>query len=219
MYNGIRKINIKDFERKLRPSLGNLTVQPGFGDSVLLAVTIYDIDMDEEIVYISWGYGRKSNGVDDPLFTPYSRQHNTSSAPPQLWEEIGKLPYPLVEPFQTIYGDPDVSKDEVLHQPQVNLLIQREDLSNVLQEHKVLFIGDSAHTWSNHAGTGGNNAIIDGLELGKLLQERKNPEEFYNESYQRWNDSFGNNAKVFEDMIRPQAEWRRMIDSRNKRVA
>jgi 2-polyprenyl-6-methoxyphenol hydroxylase-like FAD-dependent oxidoreductase len=125
----------------------------------------------------------------------------------------------LVEPFQTIYGDPDISKDEVLHQPLVNLLIQREDLSNILEKHKVLFIGDSAHTWSNHAGTGGNNAIIDGLDLGKVLQEGKNPEEFYDESYQRWKDSFGSNAKVFEDMIRPQAEWRRMIDSQNKHVA
>jgi hypothetical protein len=47
MYNGIRKIGIQDFERKLQPSLGNLTVQPGIGDSVLLAVTIYDIDLDE----------------------------------------------------------------------------------------------------------------------------------------------------------------------------
>jgi hypothetical protein len=58
MYNGIRKMNFKDFERKLRPSLGNLTLQPGFGDSMILAVTIYDIDMEKEIVYISWGYGR-----------------------------------------------------------------------------------------------------------------------------------------------------------------
>jgi hypothetical protein len=119
-YNGIRKVSIQDFERKPRPSLGNLTVQPGIGDSVLLAVTIYDIDLDEEIVYISWGYKRKSKGLDVPLFTLYSCQHNTSYAPPRLWEEIGNLPYPLVEPFQTIYRGPDISKDEVLHQPLFN---------------------------------------------------------------------------------------------------
>jgi 2-polyprenyl-6-methoxyphenol hydroxylase-like FAD-dependent oxidoreductase len=97
-------------------------------------------------------------------------------------------------------------------------LIEREDLSSILKKHKVLFIGDAAHTWSNHAGTGGNNAILDGLELGKVLQEGKSPEEFYNKSYQRWKDSFGSNAKVFEDMIRPQAEWRLLIDSQNKRL-
>jgi flavin-dependent dehydrogenase len=125
----------------------------------------------------------------------------------------------LVEPFQAIYGDPDISKDEVLHQPLVNLLIQREELSNILKKHKAIFIGDSAHTWSNYAGTGGNNAITDGLDLGKVLQEGKNLEEFYNKSYQRWKDSFGSNAKFFEDMIRPQAEWRRIIDSQNKHVA
>jgi hypothetical protein len=135
-YNGIRKVSIQDFERKPRPSLGNLTVQPGIGDSVLLAVTIYDIDLDEEIVYISWGYKRKSKGLDVPLFTLYSCQHNTSYAPPRLWEEIGNLPYPLVEPFQTIYRGPDISKDEVLHQPLFNLLIEREDLSNILEKHR-----------------------------------------------------------------------------------
>jgi hypothetical protein len=129
-------VSIQDFERKPRPSLGNLTVQPGIGDSVLLAVTIYDIDLDEEIVYISWGYKRKSKGLDVPLFTLYSCQHNTSYAPPRLWEEIGNLPYPLVEPFQTIYRGPDISKDEVLHQPLFNLLIEREDLSNILEKHR-----------------------------------------------------------------------------------
>jgi hypothetical protein len=184
--------------RKKAPTVsGNLTVQPGIGNSVLLAVTIYDIDLDEDIIYISWGYTRRSKGLDDPLFTPYSCEHNTRYAPPQLWEEIGKLPYPLVEPFQAIYGDPEISKDEVLHQPLVNLLIQRKDLSNILKKHKVVFIGDSAHTWSNHAGTGGNTAIIDGLDLRKVLQEGKKPEDFCNKCYQRWKDSFDSNAKAF----------------------
>jgi hypothetical protein len=57
------------------------------------------------------------------------------------------------------------------------------------------------------------------MDLGKVLQEGKNPEEFYNKGYQRWKDSFGGNAKAFEDMLRPQAEWRRTIDSQNKRLA
>ena len=111
MYNGIRKMSIKDLERHLQPSLGSLTVQPGFGDSIFLAVTLYDIDPHEGTVYLSWGYTRRSKGADDPLFAPYSRQHNPSYAPPQLWEETGNLPHPLVEPFQTILGDPDVSQD------------------------------------------------------------------------------------------------------------
>jgi hypothetical protein len=100
---------------------------------VLLAVTIYDIDLDEDTVYIFWIYTRRSKGLDDSLFTLYSREHSTSYAPPQLWEEIRSLPYPLVEPFQTTFGDPDISKDGVLHQPLVNLLIQREDLSDILK--------------------------------------------------------------------------------------
>jgi hypothetical protein len=208
-----------DFKKTLQPSLGNLTVQPGIGDSVLLAVTLYDVDLDEDNVYISWGYTRRSTGSDDPLFIPYSRKRITIASQPlaQLWKEIGKLPFPLVEPFQTIFGDTDVvSKDEILNPPLVRMLIEREYLSSMLKKHKVLFIGDSAHTWSNHAGTGGNNAKMDGLGLGKALQQNINPEEFYNDSYERWRDGFENNANIFEDIIRPQEEWNRMIESQNK---
>jgi len=74
---------------------------------------------------------------------------------------LAGLLYPLVEPFRTIFGDPEISKDEVLHQLLVNLLILRDDLERMLRQHKVDFVGDAVHAWSNHAGTGGNNAILD----------------------------------------------------------
>jgi hypothetical protein len=193
-------MSTRDFEQTLRPALGKWCVRIGCHESRVIAVTVFDFDQENEVVSISWGYSRRVNSLNDPLFVPYSREHNISDVPHELWEEIENLQHPLIEPFRTIFGDPDIRKEEIIHHRLVTLLIPREDLSITLRKHKIAFIGDAAHAWSNFAGTGGNNAVLDGLELGKVLQEGKSPEIYYDKRYPQWKNSIVSNEKTYNDM-------------------
>ncbi|KAF2103096.1 FAD/NAD(P)-binding domain-containing protein [Rhizodiscina lignyota] len=210
-FNGSYRMSLQDFERTLQPSMGDSTVQIGLGDNLLAGIMLYDVDRKSGIVELSWGYSRRKRGENDALFAPYAGRHDKTIAPPQLWQELADLPHPLVEPFRSVFVIPDINTNSVIHHQLVSLLILREDLSEVLEKHKVVFAGDSVHDWTNHAGTSANTAIIDAITLGEIIVEGGNVESYYERRHPTWQKAYDHNAEDFEALHRPQEEWDRLF--------
>lgn len=209
-------MTIDEFGQTLQPTMGDSAARIGLGDNLVLAVTLYDVNRDAGMVDISWLYSRRKAEGNDPLFAPYAERHDKNCAPPTLWEEIANLPHPLVDPFKRIFARPDISTHPVIHHQLVSLLISREDLSQVLREHQIVFLGDSAHDWTNHAGTAANAAILDAIALGEVIAESKDPEVYYDQRHPTWLTSFENNAQDFETLHRPQQEWDRLFSAQRE---
>ena len=205
-------MSIRDFDQKLRPAMGDGCVQAGFGDNLFTAVTLYDVDRNAGYVEISWAYSRRKRGQDDPLFAPYAVRFDKNYAPPELWEELAELPHPLVEPFNHIFGEPDIKSSPTIHHQLVSLLISREDLSYVLEKHRTVFSGDSVHDWTNHAGSAANAAIVDGIALGEVIVAGTGLESYYGQRHPSWQAYYDQNAQDFEAMHKPQEEWDQLLE-------
>jgi monooxygenase len=204
-------MSIEDFEQKIRPSMGDWCVQLGLGDNLLIAITIYDLNRDAGYVDISWGYSRRHRGQNDPLFAPYASKHDKNYTPPELWREIEELPHPLVEPFKYVFGEPAMRANPTIHHQLVSLLIPQDDLSRVLERHKIVFMGDAVHDWTNHAGSAANAAIVDGVTLGVVIAESSNLESYYEQRRTAWQTLYDQNAQDFEALHKPQEEWDRLL--------
>lgn len=211
-------MSIQDFEEKLRPTLGPTCLRIGFDSEGcrIILVTIFDWDQEKNVVSISWAYSRRIKGPNDPLYTPYTPGHTTRTTPSQLWEEIRNLQHPLSEPFRTIFSDPDISKDKVIRHLLVTFAIPQKDLSSTLRKHRTVFIADSAHVWSNHAGTGGNNAILDALSLGRTLVEGKDPDTYYDERSLQWEHAIAKNIETYNNLHKTKDEWHEFIEAQRQ---
>lgn len=220
MMNGTHRYPIKEWDERLRATIGDSAVYPGFGDQRILAFTMYDADWDPETGYVdvSWGYSRRRRGDDDPLFVSFSdRNFDKSRAPPAFWDEVAQLPKNLVEPFKTIFGELSTRRDPTIHHQLVSLLIPKEDLLAKLREDRVVFVGDAVHDWSNHAGTAANAAIQDSLALGTVLARHEALETYYDERYPNWLSSYEKNGQDFEALHRPKDEWQKLLADQRAR--
>lgn len=215
MINGTCRFSLGEWNEKIKPEIEDSAVYPGFGDQMILAVTIYDANWDQENGYVnvSWGYSRRKKGDTDPLFVSYQdRSFDKSQAPEAFWNEVRALPKEIVEPFRTIFGELPIRRDRTIHHQLVSLLIPKDDLLSKLLSEKVVFIGDAVHDWSNHAGTAANAAIQDALVLGEILAQRGEMEEYYKERYPIWLKSYQKNGDDFQALHRPMSEWRNLLD-------
>ncbi|OAG07977.1 FAD/NAD(P)-binding domain-containing protein [Paraphaeosphaeria sporulosa] len=215
MLNGTCRFGVKEWNQKIAPHIGDVAVYPGFADQKVLAITIYDADWDlvEGYVDVSWGYSRRRRVGHDPLFVRYAdRSFDKAKAPEAFWDEIAALPAGLVEPFRTVFEGIRERGDRTIHHQLVSLLVPKEDLLEKLHSDRVVFIGDSVHDWSNHAGTAANAAIQDALALGEVLDGKKALEAYYEERYPAWLGSYDKNGEDFQALHRPLKEWKALLD-------
>lgn len=192
--------------------MNDLAAKIGFYDNSLLAVTIYDVDPTDGTVSISWGYSRRKRGDDDPLFVPYSAGKDKWRAAPMPWDELEQLP-PLTKPLSNVFADSKLRQDHIIRHPLISHIIPLDFLKTTLRDRRVVFIGDSARSWSNHAGTAGNEAIMDGVTLGNLLASGENIEGLYEQRYDKWQKAMAYNAQLSEALHRPREEWLRHSSS------
>lgn len=205
-FNGTREISGAEFDRDYAPYMDDLVAKIGFYDNSLLAVTLFDVDPVDGACSLSWGYSRRRCGDDDPLFVPYSAGKDKWRTAPMPWDEFEQLP-PLAKPLSNIFADSNLRQDPLTRHPLISHLIPRESLETVLHDKRVVFIGDSARSWSNYAGTAGNEAILDGVALGTLLINAQNVEGLYEQRHNQWQHAIAYSAKVSEALHRPRDEW------------
>lgn len=192
--------------------MDDLAAKIGFYDNSLLAVTLYDVDTSNGSVSLSWGYSRRKRGDNDPLFVPYSAGKDKWRAALMPWDELEQLP-PLTKPLSNIIANSKLREDHLIRHPLISHLIPLESLKTILRYRRVVFIGDSARSWSNHAGTAGNEAILDGVILGTLIVNGDGLENLYEHRYGQWQTAMTYNAQLSEALHKPREEWLRSADS------
>ncbi|KAK4501620.1 hypothetical protein PRZ48_007429 [Zasmidium cellare] len=208
MFNGVRKLSKDDFDKNWAPYMDGLCTKIGFYDNCLLAVTLYDQDPVDGAISISWAWSQRKRGENDHLFVPYSAGKDKWRAAPLPWDDLEQLP-PLALPWENVYHDSQLRQDFLIRQQLLNHLIPRERLEAVLHDRRVVFIGDAARSWSNHAGTAGNEALLDGIALGKVLVNDQGVEDLYEQRFHMWEKAIAYNTKMSESMHRPREEWLR----------
>ena len=207
-----------EFETVLKPSLGGSNVLGGIGDNFNTPITI--AHADDKGVHLDWSYSREVQGANDPLWMP--KRDQSSTIPPHLLKEIESRP--LVPPFSTLLNTEAIKKSQVFNWFSRSVFIPRYNLAQAAKQG-VVFVGDSAHAMPIFGGEGGNHAMLDGVELSRLLVDSGCGESgqewtgealelvvqrFYDGAYKRCQDAVRRCRQRFALLHRPLVEWRQL---------
>lgn len=223
VYHGEFTLSHKDFEEILKPSMGDSNVFAGVGDGFNTPITLSSVN--EHGVDLDWSYSRAASPRSDCLFRPNRTNEEAHLIPAALLEELSSRN--LVPPFSTFFNAEQVQTNEVYNWLSRSVFISRKGLDQGV-EQGVIFIGDAAHAMPIFGGEGGNHALLDGVELAKMLvdseihtkaagSERGVELEdfahgFYDGAHKRWHDAVKRTRQRFHTLHRPIAEWRKISE-------
>ena len=204
-----------DYQTVVATSLGKSNVAAGAGDSYNTFITV--AKAEENNVYLDWSYSRGKHGDNDPLWMP--ERAEIMKAPQHFLKELRSRD--LVPPFSTFINAEDVKKDNLHNWRIQSVSIRRDDLDQAAKQG-VVFIGDSVHAMPIFGGEGGNHAILDGVELFRVIRSKYGDQRgkvvpgleienivkvFYDGSIQRGQDAVKRCVQRFSGFHKPIQEW------------
>lgn len=207
-YNGKRRIPRNKFMELYEPAMRNMNVLEQKHKDTLLNVSVNE--HKEEQVSISWTYSRPARGDSDSLHRPDRSNAEAKDIPEALFQEVNALEN-LEQPFLDVFNAEKMRKDRMLHWLMRRALAPLSDLQETLAKNQVCFLGDAAHAEPIIGGNGANAAIIDGVQIAKVIAEKgfAGLEERYNTAYPFWQLASKEDeeriAKMHEVSRRPEA--------------
>jgi len=188
-YNGKRRMPKATYDKVYAPAMDGATTLDMHFDGCLLQLALNDIDKKTGIVGLSYTYSRKVRlGDEKELHRPDRATGAATSIPDAFYEEIDRL-RELPKPFADAFDVEQIKKDRVLHWLMRTIYVPPADLEALAGEGAVL-IGDAAHAQPILGGSGGNSAILDGLQLAEHISRHGTDRlaDFVDEQLPRWKE-------------------------------
>lgn len=102
--------------------------------------------------------------------------------------------------------------------------MERGDVDSVAKKG-VVFVGDSWHAMPIFGGEGGNHAIVDGVELARVLgglmgkdggDAREAIGAYYDKAWRRCQDAVRRSKQRFYQLHRPISEWEEIAEKQKR---
>lgn len=226
LFHGKVYVKREEYDATLRTVMGGSNVAAGVGDGFNTFVTVADAQSDG--VWLDWNYSRARDGEKDALWMPQNSE--VIKVPQHLLKEIRSRD--LVPPFSTLINADDVKKDKVYNWRIRSVHIARHELDASAEKLGVVFIGDSVHAMPIFGGEGGNHALLDGVELFKLIRACLDSagsrvlapaqviplvQKFYDGNLQRSQDAVKRCVQRFSGFHKPMEEWLKVASMAKQR--
>ena len=207
VYHGEFKLSHEDFDRIMRPHMGDANILAGVGDGFNTPFTVCNVSKDG--VSLDWSYSRSSTGEGDPLYRPNATTEEARQIPQALLDEIAARN--LAEPWSTILSPEAIKTHHVFAWVSRCVGMTREEVDKASAQG-VCFAGDSWHAMPIFGGEGGNHAILDGIELAEAIQNAEGDlqnaiKKFYAGSFKRCQDAVKRSRQRFFVLHRPMSQW------------
>ncbi|KFA72839.1 hypothetical protein S40288_09934 [Stachybotrys chartarum IBT 40288] len=218
LFHGKRVMTVEAWRELWTNHIGASTVAAGVGDNFNTFITVAN-GTNSGSIYLDWTYSRARAGEDDALWMP--TRSEIMKVPQHLLKEIRSKD--LVPPFSILVDADAIKKDKVYNWRIWALQVSREDLDRV-SERGVVLIGDAVHAMPIFGGEGGNHAILDSVELFKIISARWTEtliagdvrtviQDFYNGAYQRGQDAVKRCAQRFSQFHQPIEKWEKVAET------
>lgn len=220
VYHGDFKLSRDDFDRMVRPHSEDSTIIAGLGDGFNTPLTVCNIT--STTVHMDWSYSRPSV-QDDPLYNPNITSEEAKVIPGALIQEINSRE--LAEPWSLFLNGEAMREHKVFNWLTRCVSMERQDADSALAKN-VVFVGDSWHAMPIFGGEGGNHALLDGIELAKILEgvqgaSREDVQKaigsFYDKSWKRCTDAVKRSTQRFFQLHRPMSEWVEIAEKQKQR--
>jgi len=188
-YNGKRRMPSATYDELYAPAMGEATTLEMQTDDCLLQLALNDIDKETGVVGLSYTYSRKVRpGDEKDMHRPDRVTGDATKIPDAFYEEVTQL-RGLPKPFADAFEVEKIKKDRVLHWLMRTTYVPPTDLKELARKGVVL-IGDAAHAQPIIGGSGGNAAIMDGLQLAEHIAKHGTNRlaHFVDEQSPRWEE-------------------------------
>lgn len=214
-YHGEFQVSREEYDRHVRPLIGNANILAGVGDGFNTPITVCNITKIQ--VHLDWSYSRPARGENDPLFNAKAPENQARDLPLALLEELASLQ--LAEPWAQYINPETIQQHSVFHWISWCVYMPPDDALRAVQAD-VVFIGDAWHAMPIFIGEGGNHALVDSVELAAAMVKEANVERavalYYERAVRRCQEAVRRSRLRFYVLHRPIAEWR---DIARKRLA
>lgn len=219
VYHGDFKLSRDEYERIIRPHSGESTIVAGVGDGFNTPLTVCNIT--NTTVHMDWTYSRPSIMSNDPLYNPNITSEEAKVIPEALVEEINERK--LGEPWSLFLNGEAMRGHRVFNWLTRCVTMERGDVDSVAKKG-VVFVGDSWHAMPIFGGEGGNHAIVDAIELARVLEGAGGVDArgaigtYYDKAWRRCQDAVRRSKQRFYQLHRPISEWEEIAE-KQKRVS
>ncbi|KAL4914721.1 hypothetical protein BDW62DRAFT_137411 [Aspergillus aurantiobrunneus] len=221
VYHGDFKLSREEYERVIRPHSGESTIVAGVGDGFNTPLTVCNIT--STTVHMDWTYSRLSMGDDDPLYNPNITSEEAKVIPPALIEEINGRN--LGEPWSLFLNGEAMRGHRVFNWLTRCVAMERGDVDSCAARG-IVFVGDSWHAMPIFGGEGGNHALVDGVELARVLEGavkggggqdvRRAVGAYYDGAWRRCLDAVKRSKQRFYQLHRPISEWMEIAEKQKR---
>jgi 2-polyprenyl-6-methoxyphenol hydroxylase-like FAD-dependent oxidoreductase len=177
VFSGKRQVEHDQFLKTHAPYLKNantLNLKPTNDRNVLLQISVSDHtpEGDTDIRYVYSRPARSDHHQQpDPLHNPDRSKISATQIPEAFYDELQLLSTgaKLREPFSSIFNPSKIRCDRLHHWLMRTLLVDAANLHNLLFNHGIVMIGESAHAMPILGGDGANHTIKDAVELAEVI--------------------------------------------------
>ncbi|KAL3460149.1 hypothetical protein BJX64DRAFT_290629 [Aspergillus heterothallicus] len=214
VYHGEFQVPREEYDRLLRPLLGDSTILAGVGDGFNTPITVCNLTKSE--AHLDWSYSRMASGKEDPLYRPNAPAKGSEKIPQALLDELASRN--LANPWSHYLNAAAIQQHSVFHWTSRCVAMTRGDTEKAA-ERGVVFIGDSWHAMPIFGGEGGCHALVDAVELAAALRQRDEGldsviSSYYNGAWKRGTDAVRRSKGRFFVLHRPMAEWRELAEKK-----
>ncbi|KAL4738142.1 hypothetical protein BDV11DRAFT_216166 [Aspergillus similis] len=214
VYHGDFQVPREEFDRLVRPLLGDSNILAGVGDGFNTPITVCNLTRTE--AHLDWSYSRMASGNDDPLYRPNLPAEESKKIPQALLEELASRN--LAMPWSHYLNAEAMQKHSVFHWTSRCVSMSRQDAEKGAKQG-VVFVGDSWHAMPIFGGEGGCHALVDAVELAAALLHQddgldKVISTYYNGAWKRCSDAVRRSKGRFFVLHRPMAEWRELAEKK-----
>lgn len=216
VYHGEFHLPISDFDRDIRPLMGNSNILAGVGDGFNTPITVCNINRSR--ADLDWSYSRAARS-QDPLYRPNATEEEARQVPQAFLDEVASLG--LAEPWSKVLTESAIRQHSVFQWTSRCVSVTKEEVAHASAEG-VVFVGDSWHAMPIFGGEGGCHALVDAVELADALVRHRDDfdqamQVYYEAAWKRSHDAVKRSKARFFVLHRPISQWREMAEKRTSR--
>lgn len=183
VFNGKRRMSLDRFQDTVAPQMQGLSIIQCRQEDVAFQIAVFQYTATD--VGIDYTYSRPAR-QNDPLHKPDRPIPGATEIPEEFYTELQELK-DLGQVYKEMFDVAKVRQDRILHFLMRSTLGTEQEIRD-LTDRGVLLVGDAIHAMPLLGGEGGNNAMMDGVDLAEHIAAHgpQGIKTFSSARYDRW---------------------------------